>query len=142
VLLGLSIANVVGVPAATALGQAVGVPATFGAFVVMACVFALFAATSLHPATALATVLLPGTSLVLPTARQMRLMDVSAHAQTLGAALNHSASTSPTRSSRGSAAGSSRRGSVSPRRCGWRSPPTLSGMAVFAAACGLERRSG
>jgi MFS transporter, DHA1 family, inner membrane transport protein len=67
------------------------VPAMLGAFVVITCFFALFSASSTHPATAVATVFLLGTSLVLATGLQMRLMDVSADAQTLGAALNHSA---------------------------------------------------
>ena len=67
------------------------VPSMFGAFALMAAVFALFTVTSLHPVTAIATVFLLGRGLVLPTGLQMRLMDVSRDAQTLGAALNHSA---------------------------------------------------
>src|SRR3954470_3950697 len=67
------------------------VPAMFGAFVFMSAVFALFTVTSLHPVSALVTVFALGMTIVLATGLQVRLMDVSADAQTLGAALNHSA---------------------------------------------------
>jgi DHA1 family inner membrane transport protein len=62
-----------------------------GGFVAMALLFALFAVTSASPGTAIATVFLLGMAIVLPTGLQMRLMDVAGDAQTLGAALNHSA---------------------------------------------------
>jgi MFS transporter, DHA1 family, inner membrane transport protein len=63
----------------------------YAAFLALAAVFAVFAVASLNPVTAVVTVFVLGTSLVLPTGLQMRLMDVSSDAQTLGAALNHSA---------------------------------------------------
>jgi MFS transporter, DHA1 family, inner membrane transport protein len=64
---------------------------TLGSFVWMAAIFALFTVTSRSAVTAIVTVFALGTALVLPTGLQMRLMDVSRDAQTLGAALNHSA---------------------------------------------------
>jgi DHA1 family inner membrane transport protein len=67
------------------------IPSTFGAFLAMAAIFALFTVASQHAATALIGVFAIGLSLVLPTGLQMRLMDVSSEAQSLGAALNHSA---------------------------------------------------
>ncbi len=67
------------------------VPAMFGAFLFMAAVFALFTVTSLNVFTALVSVFALGMTIILATGMQVRLMDVSADAQTLGAALNHSA---------------------------------------------------
>jgi MFS transporter, DHA1 family, inner membrane transport protein len=64
--------------------------ASFAIFLGMASFFALFVAASAHPATAIATVFLLGGGLALPTALQVRLMDVAGEAQTLAAALNHS----------------------------------------------------
>jgi DHA1 family inner membrane transport protein len=67
------------------------VPAMLGAFVFMSAVFALFTVTSLQPATAFVSVFALGMTIVLATGLQVRLMDVAGDAQTLGAALNHSA---------------------------------------------------
>jgi DHA1 family inner membrane transport protein len=116
------------------------VPAMFGAFLVMACIFAAFAVTSRHPATAIATVFLLGTSLMLPTGLQTRLMDVSSSAQTLGAALNHSAFNVA------NALGAWLGGLVLGAGLGLTAPMwvaaalSLAGMAIFAVALGLERR--
>jgi DHA1 family inner membrane transport protein len=67
------------------------VRAIYGAFAFMALLFAAFTLTSTSPVAALATMFLLGGSIVVPTGLQMRLMDVSAEARTLAAALNHSA---------------------------------------------------
>jgi DHA1 family inner membrane transport protein len=67
------------------------VPSMLGAFVFMAIVFALFTVLSLNVVTAFVGVFALGMTIVLATGMQVRLMDVSADAQTLGAALNHSA---------------------------------------------------
>jgi DHA1 family inner membrane transport protein len=118
------------------------VPATFGAFLAMAAIFALFTVTSRHPVTALATVFLIGTSLMLPTGLQMRLMDVSRDAQTLGAALNHSAFNVA------NALGAWLGGLVLAAGLGLTAPMwvavglTFAGMGVFALAVRLERRPG
>jgi DHA1 family inner membrane transport protein len=56
----------------------------------MAAAFAAFAATSQWPAAAVATVFVLGLGVTIPTALQVRLMDVAGDAQTLAAALNHS----------------------------------------------------
>lgn len=62
-----------------------------GAFVAMAAIFGIFAFTSASPILAPITVFFLGMALILPTGLQMRLMEVAGDAQTLGAALNHSA---------------------------------------------------
>jgi DHA1 family inner membrane transport protein len=62
-----------------------------GAFLGMAAMFGTFAFTSANPVTAIMTVFFLGMALMLPTGLQMRLMDVAGDAQSLGAALNHSA---------------------------------------------------
>ena len=115
--------------------------AIFGAFVWMAAVFALFTVTSQSAVTAIPTVFLLGTSLVLPTGLQMRLMDVSAEAQTLGAALNHSAFNTA------NALGAWIGGLVLAAGLGLTAPMwaavglTLAGMGIFAVAVALERRT-
>jgi DHA1 family inner membrane transport protein len=116
------------------------IPSTFGAFLAMAGIFALFTVSSLHPLTALATVFLIGTSLMLPTGLQMRLMDVSRDAQTLGAALNHSAFNVA------NALGAWLGGLVLAAGLGLAAPMwvavglTFAGLGVFALAVRLERR--
>jgi DHA1 family inner membrane transport protein len=67
------------------------VPAMLGAFVFMAAAFALFTVASLHAVSAFVSVFALGMTIVLATGLQVRLMDVAGDAQTLGAALNHSA---------------------------------------------------
>lgn len=62
-----------------------------GAFLAMAALFGTFAITSASPVAAPITVFFLGMSLMLPTGLQMRLMGVAGDAQTLAAALNHSA---------------------------------------------------
>jgi len=116
------------------------VPAMFGAFVLISAVFALFTVASTHVATALPVVFLLGASLVLPLGLQTRLMDVSADAQTLGAALNHSAFNIA------NALGAWLGGIVLGAGLGYAAPIwvavglTLIGMAIFAFALTLERR--
>jgi DHA1 family inner membrane transport protein len=118
------------------------VPVMFGVFGLMACMFALFTATSAHPVTAIATVFLLGMSLMLPTGLQMRLMNVAGDAQTLGAALNHSAF------NLANALGAWLGGLVLAAGWGLTAPMwvgvglSLSGMAVFALSLTLERRGG
>jgi DHA1 family inner membrane transport protein len=117
------------------------VPVMFGTFVLMAAMFALFAVTSAHVATALPTVFLLGTSLILPTGLQMRLMNVAGEAQTLGAALNHSAF------NMANALGAWLGGLTLAAGWGLTAPMwvavglTLSGMAIFAASLALEWRA-
>jgi MFS transporter, DHA1 family, inner membrane transport protein len=65
--------------------------AMIGACLGMAVVFTIFAFTSASPVLGTITVFFLGMSMILPTGLQMRLMDVAGDAQTLGAALNHSA---------------------------------------------------
>jgi DHA1 family inner membrane transport protein len=116
------------------------VPVMFGVFVLMAAMFALFSVTSAHPAAAIATVFVLGMSLILPTGLQMRLMDVAGDAQTLGAALNHSAF------NMANALGAWVGGLVLAGGLGLTSPMwvgvglALGGMVVFAASLALERR--
>ena len=115
------------------------VASMLGAFALMAALFALFSVTSLHPVTAIATVFALGLGLVLPTGLQMRLMDVSADAQSLGAALNHSAFNAA------NALGAWVGGAVLAAGLGLTAPMfvavglTLAGMAIFTLALALER---
>jgi MFS transporter, DHA1 family, inner membrane transport protein len=116
------------------------VPVMFATFLFMAAMFAVFAATSAHVATALPTVFLLGMCLILPTGLQMRLMDVAGDAQTLGAALNHSAFNIA------NALGAWLGGLVLAAGWGLAGPMwvavglTLGGMVVFAGSLALERR--
>jgi MFS transporter, DHA1 family, inner membrane transport protein len=113
----------------------------FAAFLFMGSVFALFVPASLRPATAIAGVFLLGGSLMLPTGLQTRLMDVSSHAQTLGAALNHSAFNIA------NALGAWLGGLVLSAGLGYAAPMwvagglTVAGAGIFASALMLERRS-
>jgi DHA1 family inner membrane transport protein len=117
------------------------VPVMFATFLFMAAMFAVFAFTSAHVATALPTVFLLGMCLILPTGLQMRLMDVAGDAQTLGAALNHSAFNIA------NALGAWLGGLVLAAGWGLTGPMwvavglTLGGMVVFAASLALERRT-
>jgi DHA1 family inner membrane transport protein len=116
------------------------IPSMYGGFALMAIVFALFALTSLTPVTAIVTIFLLGGGLILPTGLQMRLMDVSSDAQTLGAALNHSAF------NMANALGAWLGGVVLTAGLGLTAPMwvavglTLGGTVVFTAALALERR--
>ena len=80
-------------------------------------------------------------ALILATGLQMRLMDVSADAQTLGAALNHSAF------NMANALGAWLGGVVLGRRPGLTAPMwvavalTLAGMAIYALSRALDRRT-
>ena len=114
------------------------VASMLGAFALMASLFALFSVTSLHPVAAIATVFALGLGLVLPTGLQMRLIDVSAEAQSLGAALNHSAFNAA------NALGAWLGGAVLAAGLGLTAPMfvavglTLAGMAIFTLALALE----
>jgi DHA1 family inner membrane transport protein len=116
------------------------IPSMYGGFALMAIVFALFTLTSLTPVTAIITVFLLGGGLILPTGLQTRLMDVSADAQTLGAALNHSAF------NMANALGAWMGGVVLSAGLGLTAPMwvavglTLGGTVVFTVAVALERR--
>ena len=66
------------------------VPAMIASLAVMAGCFTLFAFTTLNPVLGVASTFLLGLGVALPTALQVRLMDVAGDAQTLAAALNHS----------------------------------------------------
>jgi DHA1 family inner membrane transport protein len=116
------------------------VPSMYGGFALMAIVFAAFTLTSLTPVTALITIFLMGGALILPTGLQMRLMDVSSDAQTLGAALNHSAF------NMANALGAWLGGAVLSAGLGLTAPMwvavglTVGGMVVFSVALVLERR--
>lgn len=66
------------------------VPAMVASLAVMAACFGLFAFTTLDPVLGVASSFLLGLGVALPTALQVRLMDVAGDAQTLAAALNHS----------------------------------------------------
>jgi DHA1 family inner membrane transport protein len=116
------------------------VPVTFAVLLAMAGVFALFAVSSAQSATALATIFLLGAGLALPTGLQLRLMDVSADAQTLGAALNHSAFNVA------NALGAWLGGAVLAAGYGLAAPMwvavalTLAGVGVYGSSVLLERR--
>jgi DHA1 family inner membrane transport protein len=116
------------------------VAAMYGGFLLMAVVFAAFTVTSRSPIAAAATVFLLGGAIILPTGLQTRLMDVSADAQTLGAALNHSAFNVA------NALGAWLGGLVLSAGLGLTAPMwvavglTLGGMVVFSVALALERR--
>jgi MFS transporter, DHA1 family, inner membrane transport protein len=115
------------------------VASLLGAFAAMAALFALFSVTSLHPLSAMLTVFGLGLGLMLPTGLQMRLIDVSADAQSLGAALNHSAFNIA------NALGAWLGGAVLAAGLGLTAPMfvavglTLAGMAIFTLALLLER---
>jgi DHA1 family inner membrane transport protein len=117
------------------------VPTMLGGLVSMAALFAIFAATSANGVTAIATLFLLGTSIVLPTGLQMRLMDVAGDAQTLAAALNHSAF------NLANALGAWLGGVVLAAGLGFAAPMwvavglSLAGVAIFASALALERRA-
>ncbi len=117
------------------------VPAMFGAFLFMAAVFALFTVTSLNVFTAFVSVFALGMTIILATGMQVRLMDVSADAQTLGAALNHSAFNIA------NALGAWLGGVVLAAGYGLTAPMwvavalTLAGMAIYALSRALDRRT-
>ena len=96
---------------------------------------------SLRPVSAVVTVFFMGGALAMPTALQLRLMDVSMHAQTLGAALNHSAFNIA------NALGAAVGGAVIAAGLGLAAPMwaavalSLAGIVIFAAALAVERRS-
>jgi DHA1 family inner membrane transport protein len=114
--------------------------AMVGAFVAMAVIFGTFAFTSASPVLAPITVFFLGMALMLPTGLQMRLMEVAGDAQTLGAALNHSAFNIA------NALGAWLGGVVLAAGLGLTAPMVvavglaLAGMVVFVVSLALERR--
>ena len=116
-------------------------PATYGVFVAMAAFFGIFIVTSAHPVSAVASVFLLGTGLALPTALQVRLMDISGDAQTLAAALNHSSFNAA------NALGAWLGGAVLAAGLGLTAPMwvavglTLGGMGLLALSAAAERRT-
>jgi DHA1 family inner membrane transport protein len=114
--------------------------AMIGACLGMAAVFAIFAFTSASPVLGPITVFFLGMSMILPTGLQMRLMDVAGDAQTLGAALNHSAFNIA------NAIGAWLGGVVLAAGLGLTAPMvvavglSLSGLVIFLMSLALERR--
>jgi DHA1 family inner membrane transport protein len=114
--------------------------AMLGAFLAMAVIFGTFAFTSASPILAPITVFFLGMALILPTGLQMRLMEVAGDAQTLGAALNHSAFNIA------NAIGAWLGGVVLAAGLGLTAPMVvavalaLAGMAIFLVSLTLERR--
>lgn len=114
--------------------------AMVGSCVLMAAIFATFAFTSASPVLGPITVFFLGMSMILPTGLQMRLMEVAGDAQTLGAALNHSAFNAA------NALGAWLGGLVLAAGFGLTAPMVvavglaLAGMVIFLASLALERR--
>jgi len=110
-----------------------------GAFLAMATLFGIFAFTSASPVAAPITVFFLGMALMLPTGLQMRLMGVAGDAQTLAAALNHSAF------NMANALGAWIGGIVLAAGLGLTAPMvvavalSLAGLAIFLASLWLER---
>ncbi|WP_445152789.1 MFS transporter [Baekduia sp. Peel2402] len=115
--------------------------AMIGAFLAMAAIFGTFAFTSASPILAPITVFFLGMALMLPTGLQMRLMEVAGDAQTLGAALNHSAF------NLANALGAWIGGVVLAAGLGLTAPMVvavglaLAGLAIFIVSLALERRT-
>lgn len=114
--------------------------AMIGACLGMAAIFTVFAFTSASPVLGPITVFFLGMSMILPTGLQMRLMDVAGEAQTLGAALNHSAF------NLANALGAWLGGIVLAAGLGLTAPMvvavglSLAGLVIFLASLALERR--
>ncbi|MNT44353.1 Inner membrane transport protein YdhP [compost metagenome] len=85
------IGTVAGNLAGAKLADKALMPTIGGVLVWAALVLGAFALTASHPWLAAINVLLVGTTVALGPALQIRLMDVAGDAQTLAAALNHSA---------------------------------------------------
>ena len=106
-----------------------------------ALVLAAFPYTAPYPLLAALNVFLVGTIVAIAPALQIRLMDVAGDAQTLAAALNHSAF------NLANALGAWLGGLAIAAGLGWTSTGwvgvllALAGMLVFGAALGLDRRS-
>jgi len=106
-----------------------------------AVVLAAFVPMAHHPVTAALAVFLVGSVVAIGPALQIRLMDVAGHAQTLAAALNHSAFNTA------NALGALLGGAAIAAGMGWTSTGwvgvllALGGMAVFAAAVWQDRRA-
>ncbi len=133
---GMIIGNVVG-PRFADRGVA---PTIFGAILWNAAVLALFSLAVHWAWTAVPFVLLIGTGFAAVPALQTRLMDVGRDAQTLAAALNHSALNIA------NAFGAWLGGAVISAGYGWASTGwvgallSLAGLAVFALAISLDKR--
>jgi DHA1 family inner membrane transport protein len=133
---GMILGNVVG-PRFADRGLA---PTIFGAIAWNAAVLALFSAAVHWAWTAVPFVLLIGTGFAAVPALQTRLMDVGREAQTLAAALNHSALNIA------NAFGAWLGGAVISAGYGWASTGwvgallAFAGLAVFAVSAALDRR--
>ncbi|MCW2984756.1 MAG: transporter, partial [Conexibacter sp.] len=116
--------------------------AMIGAFLAMAIIFGIFAFTSANAIGAIVTVFFLGMALMLPTGLQMRLMEVAGDAQTLGAALNHSAF------NMANALGAWLGGIVLAAGLGLTAPMVvavglaLAGLTIFIISLAVERRHG
>ena len=136
--LGMVTGNIVG----GKLADRAMIPAIGGVLLWDAAVAALFVFTAHNAWTAAATVFLIGCGFAILPALQTRLMDVAADAQTLAAALNHSAFNVA------NAAGAWLGGMTIAVGFGWTSTGwvaaalALGGFAVFGVSCLLERRTG
>jgi len=110
-------------------------------FLLLAGAYALFTVTSRNPITAIATVFLLGMSFAIPAGLQLRLMDVAEDAQTLAAAMNHSSF------NLANALGAWLGGLVLAAGLGLAAPMwvatglALGGLAIFAFAVRLDRRT-
>lgn len=133
---GMILGNIVG----GKLADRALLPTIAGVLLWSAIMLAAFVWTSQHPWTAVATVLLVGSGGALVPALQIRLMDVAAEAQTLAAALNHSAFNVA------NALGAWLGGLTISAGFGWNSTGWVgallaaAGLLVFALAWSLERR--
>lgn len=113
---------------------------TMASFAVMIVAYGLYAAASLWGPTAITATFLLGTGLALGTLMQIRLMDVAGDAQTMAAALNHSAFNVA------NALGAWAGGAVLAAGLGLAAPMYLAvgfsvvGLAIFAGGTLYERR--
>ncbi|MBJ7330037.1 MAG: MFS transporter [Solirubrobacteraceae bacterium] len=114
----------------------------FALFTYQVAVFALFAVTSATPLLAVPTVFLMGMAIAVAPGLQMRLMEVAGDAQTLAAAMNHSAFNAA------NALGAALGGVVIAAGLGLTAPMwvavglSVGGMAILAVAVVLQRGVG
>ena len=135
---GMTVGNVVG----SKLADIALMPAIGGVLVWSGGIGALFVLTAHNPWSAAATVFLIGCGFAIVPGVQTRLMDVAAEAQTLAAALNHSAFNIA------NALGAWLGGVAIAAGYGWTSTGWVAaglaagGFLVFTIACLLDRRTG
>ncbi|MGH2959277.1 MAG: MFS transporter [Solirubrobacterales bacterium] len=110
--------------------------------VLMAAFLTMFALAAGNPYLAMPSLFLVGSATSLASATQTRLMDVAGKAQTMAAALNHSAF------NMGNALGAFLGGLVIAAGWGWRAPTwvgvglAIAGLAILGLSVALERRDG